>query len=51
MNTALAAYKNGPGQYDFVLYTQLTPADTKKLSAAVDALAEPLSQVAKQVVG
>jgi iron uptake system component EfeO len=51
VNTALAAYKNGSGQYDFVLYTQLTPDDTKKLSAAVDALAEPLSQVAKQVVG
>jgi iron uptake system component EfeO len=50
LDSALGAYKNGPGGYDFVLYTQLTPADTKTLSAAVDALAEPLSHVATQVV-
>jgi iron uptake system component EfeO len=29
-----------------VLYTQLTPDDTRKMSEAVDALGEPVSQVA-----
>jgi iron uptake system component EfeO len=29
-----------------VPYTQLTPEDTKKMSDAVDALGEPVSQVA-----
>jgi iron uptake system component EfeO len=50
VNAALATYRVGSNHYSFVLYTQLRPEDTKKLSAAVDALAEPLSQVAKQVV-
>ena len=31
-------------------YTGLTKADTKALSQAIDALAEPLSKVGKQVV-
>jgi iron uptake system component EfeO len=50
VDTTLAAYKDGSGAYDYALYTKLTPADTRKLSAAVDALAEPLSQVGKAVV-
>ena len=35
----------------YVAYTDLTKADTKTLSQAIDALAEPLSKVSKQVVG
>ena len=31
-------------------YTALTEADTKALAQAIDALAEPLSKVGKQVV-
>jgi iron uptake system component EfeO len=48
VDSLLAKYRKGDG---FVLYTTLTPADTKKLSQSVDALAEPLSKVASQVVG
>ncbi len=44
---ALAPYGSGT---EFVSYTQLTEADSKKLSQAIDTLAEPLSKVAKQVV-
>jgi iron uptake system component EfeO len=44
----LAKYRRGEG---FVLYTALGPADTQKLSQAIDALAEPLSHVASNVVG
>jgi iron uptake system component EfeO len=47
VDSLLAKYRTGDG---FVLYTKLTPADTKKLSQAIDALAEPLSQVASKVV-
>jgi iron uptake system component EfeO len=43
---ALDAYRDGDG---FVLYTDLTKSDTRELSQAIDALAEPLSQVAGQV--
>ncbi len=50
VDAALAVYKGGAGAYDYVSYKKLTPVDTRKLSAAVDALAEPLSQVAKVVV-
>jgi iron uptake system component EfeO len=46
--TALQPYKSGD---TYVLYTALTEADTKALSQAIDALAEPLSKVSKQVVG
>jgi iron uptake system EfeUOB component EfeO/EfeM len=45
---ALQPYKTGD---TFVAYTDLTTADTKKLSQVIDALAEPLSKVSKQVVG
>jgi iron uptake system EfeUOB component EfeO/EfeM len=34
-----------------VSYTALTEDDTKALSQAIDALAEPLSKVSRQVVG
>jgi iron uptake system component EfeO len=43
---ALRPYRRGDG---YVSYTELTPADTRKLARAIDALAEPLSQVAAQV--
>ncbi|MBB3113876.1 iron uptake system component EfeO [Paenibacillus phyllosphaerae] len=42
METLLAKYKSGDG---YVSYTDLTEADTKALSQALDALAEPLSQM------
>jgi iron uptake system component EfeO len=48
VETALSKYKQGDG---YVSYTKLTKADTRSLSQAVDALAEPLSQVAHLVVG
>jgi iron uptake system component EfeO len=45
---ALQPYKpNGT----YVSYTDLTDDDTKALSQVIDALAEPLSKVSKQVVG
>jgi len=44
---ALRPYRSGT---TYVLYTDLLPADTKKLSQAIDTLAEPLSKVSKQVV-
>lgn len=47
LGTLLANYRKGDG---FVLYTSLTPADTKKLSQSIDALGEPLSHVASKVV-
>ena len=34
----------------FVTYTDLTKADTRRLSQAIDALAEPLSQVPARIV-
>ncbi|MEJ3652449.1 iron uptake system protein EfeO [Actinomycetes bacterium KLBMP 9759] len=39
----LASYRSGDG---FKLYTDLTEADTKKMAEVVDALGEPVSQVA-----
>lgn len=39
----LENYRSGDG---FKLYTELTPDDTKKMAAAVDALGEPVSKVA-----
>jgi iron uptake system component EfeO len=47
VTSALAPYKTGT---TFVSYTDLTKPDTKALSTVIDALAEPLSQVGKQVV-
>jgi iron uptake system component EfeO len=45
---ALQPYKTGD---TYVAYTALTDDDTKALSQVIDALAEPLSKVSKQVVG
>ncbi|HEY2602904.1 MAG TPA: iron uptake system protein EfeO [Thermoleophilaceae bacterium] len=44
---ALDGYRRGDG---FVSYTELTRADKRKLSQAIDALAEPLSKVPALVV-
>ncbi|NGQ94962.1 EfeM/EfeO family lipoprotein [Brevibacillus sp. SYP-B805] len=44
MTKALEPYKKGDG---YVLYQELTQEQTKKLSQAVDALAEPLSNMGK----
>jgi FTR1 family protein len=43
----LSPYEQGQG---YVSYTELTKADKRKLSQSIDALAEPLSQVAGQLV-
>ena len=43
--------RTSTGTTTYVAYTDLTEADTKALPQAIDALAEPLSKVAKQVVG
>lgn len=43
----LAKYKKGEG---YVLYTDLTQPQIRELSAAVDALSEPLSQLTSEVV-
>jgi iron uptake system component EfeO len=48
VTAALAHYRRGNG---FVSYTDLTSADKRKLSQAIDALAEPLSKVPAIVVG
>ncbi len=48
VTAALEPYRRGT---TFVAYTDLTQADTKALSQVIDALAEPLSKVSKQVVG
>jgi iron uptake system component EfeO len=44
---SLRPYRQGSG---FVTYTELSSADTRKLAQVIDALAEPLSQVAGQIV-
>jgi len=43
VDTLLEGYRVGDG---FKLYTELTPDDIRKMTAAVDALGEPVSQVA-----
>jgi iron uptake system component EfeO len=48
VDQALAGYRHGRG---FVSYTALRSADKRKLSQAIDALAEPLSKVPALVVG
>jgi iron uptake system component EfeO len=47
VQAALATYRDGDG---FVSYTQLTDTDTRALAQAVDALAQPLSQVAAVIL-
>ncbi|ANE46892.1 iron ABC transporter substrate-binding protein [Paenibacillus swuensis] len=48
LEATLAPYRKGEG---FVLYTELKPEQVKKLSQAIDALAEPLSQIGTVVEG
>jgi iron uptake system component EfeO len=48
VEASLGKYRKGD---TYVSYTSLTKADTRGLSQAVDALAEPLSQVAGRIVG
>ena len=43
LDRLLETYRQGDG---FKLYTQLTPEDTKKMTESVDAVSEPVSQVA-----
>lgn len=50
VDQSLIKYRT-PSGGGYVSYTKLTPADTKALSQQIDALAEPLSKVAAQVVG
>ncbi|HEY3724244.1 MAG TPA: iron uptake system protein EfeO [Acidimicrobiia bacterium] len=47
INAALAPYKQGD---TYVLYTTLTKSQTRAIAQTIDAAAEPLSQVAEQVV-
>jgi iron uptake system component EfeO len=47
VEAALARYKRGDG---YLPYDELTSADTKLLSQAIDALAEPLSTVGRALV-
>lgn len=46
VEAALRPYRRGNG---FVLYGELTEQDKRKLSQSIDALAEPLSQVAARI--
>ena len=48
VQAALDAHRSGDG---FVPFTDVTAAQVKALAQAVDALAEPLSQVAAKLVG
>jgi iron uptake system component EfeO len=51
LEAALADYEStDPVGNGYVLYNDLSERDTRRLSAAVDALAEPMSQVAALVV-
>ncbi|WP_425341278.1 iron uptake system protein EfeO [Brevibacillus borstelensis] len=48
LDQSLAPYRKGT---DFVLYTELKPEETKKLSQTIDALAEPLSKIGTVLEG
>ncbi|MET8832093.1 iron uptake system protein EfeO [Streptomyces sp. NPDC004610] len=50
LNTLLDQYRPDPSSYDFVSYDSVGDAERKELSDAVNALAEPLSQLAAAVV-
>jgi iron uptake system component EfeO len=50
MTAALDKYRDANEPSGYVTYTKLTPAQTRELSQAVDALAEPLSRVGAIVV-
>jgi iron uptake system component EfeO len=47
VDQSLTPHRAGSG---YVLYTKLTDADTKKLSESIDALAQPISEVAPAVL-
>jgi iron uptake system component EfeO len=51
LDTLLDKYRSSTDASGFVLYPTLTAADKTALSQAVQAVAEPLSQVASKVVG
>ena len=48
VDVLLEKHREGDG---FALYTELTPTEVKELSEVVDALGEPISQVAEVVAG
>jgi iron uptake system component EfeO len=48
VDDVLEKHRKGDG---FKLYTELTKADIQEMSEAVDALGEPVSQVAEVVAG
>ncbi|MGC3002411.1 iron uptake system protein EfeO [Streptomyces sp. G35A] len=50
LNTLLDTYRADKASYDFTSYDKVGKADRKKLSDAVNALAEPLSRLAAAVV-
>ena len=50
MTATLDTYRDTDDPSGYVTYTKLTPAQTRELSQAVDALAEPLSRVGAIVV-
>ncbi|MCX4551454.1 iron uptake system protein EfeO [Streptomyces sp. NBC_01387] len=50
LNTLLDGYRTDKTSYDFTSYDKVSEADRKKLSDAVNALAEPLSRLAAAVV-
>ncbi|MFI8092570.1 iron uptake system protein EfeO [Streptomyces sp. NPDC086080] len=50
LNTLLDRYRPNATSYDFTSYDKVGKADRKELSDAVNALAEPLSQLAAAVV-
>ncbi|MGW5280223.1 iron uptake system protein EfeO [Streptomyces collinus] len=50
LDTLLDKYRSDKNSYDFVSYDKLTKDQTKELSDAVNALAEPLSKLAAAVV-
>jgi iron uptake system component EfeO len=47
VDSSLDPYRSGTG---YVLYTKLNDADTRKLSESIDALAQPISEVAPAVL-
>ncbi|WP_328325919.1 MULTISPECIES: iron uptake system protein EfeO [unclassified Streptomyces] len=50
LNSLLDHYRNDKTSYDFTSYDKVSETDRKKLSDAVNALAEPLSKLAAAVV-
>ncbi|WP_405781245.1 iron uptake system protein EfeO [Streptomyces sp. NBC_00859] len=50
LNSLLDHYRSDKTSYDFTSYDKVSEADRKKLSDAVNALAEPLSKLAAAVV-